>query len=541
VWSAKLVEMLQHCTNVVWVSLPTTKLNTEQLEMALRHMMHLKKLDILWDNEIVKVLTLVGSSLNELTINGLIYIYFCKSNGVPDSMGSWLDCWKSKGFVPQHLNITMTTHNNHLFKEDMILKEWHEVRSSLSPSHLGYLKLYKRFKMPLSLNTPVLPVFQMEFSRTATLPYVTTSKFGLLGLDRDLLLLTDVMYGGKVFHKASLKQKPSIINEDYLSHRINSLEFVTEFDVSFGRFIRSKFVSLNHQHLVQLSVACPNLQRLNLEDNYECLRNLVGIRAIANSCFRLEGLNLLHIPVKEVENQILLWQILNTMKLTHLAVDMCVLIPSNIEVFLKSVTKCTTLLALESESRGSCSDCRSKFVRNSLLMLSHFPSLIHYINHSYICYHKTALLDILRSCKKLKCLVLDQKVNPLLNPGISFCSLQQLCINSWESILPYTFMTMISAHGGLVHVVFNVYSIDTKGVSALVMNSPELMTLHYFVDRTMLTLHDELKATLKVTLSQRKLFTSGSFKVYDDEGYMSPCEKDHYSDLMSFWSTPTVL
>ena len=36
---------------------------------------------------------------------------------------------------------------------------------------------------------------------------------------------------------------------------------------------------------------------------------------------------------------------------TDLAVDMCVLIQSNIEVFLRSVSKCTTLQAKEASQR----------------------------------------------------------------------------------------------------------------------------------------------------------------------------------------------
>ena len=80
-----------------------------------------------------------------------------------------------------------------------------------------------------------------------------------------------------MFHKASLKQKPSSVHNDWLNHRISSLDFVTEFDVSFYKFGDTEFVSINSKHLVQLAVTCPNLQQLNLENNKHCLKSLRGL------------------------------------------------------------------------------------------------------------------------------------------------------------------------------------------------------------------------------------------------------------------------
>ena len=85
---------------------------------------------------------------------------------------------------------------------------------------------------------------------------------------------------------------------------------------------------LYSKHLEQLAIMCPNLQRLDVHTNKFCLNNLTGLRAIAKSCHNLQGLNLLGIPVSEVENQTQLWEILSDMKSTHLAVELCVLLPS---------------------------------------------------------------------------------------------------------------------------------------------------------------------------------------------------------------------
>ena len=106
---------------------------------------------------------------------------------------------------------------------------------------------------------------------------------------------------------------------------------MVEFDVSSGR--------LCSEHLEQLAIACPNLQRLNLRQKMshdhdlgvhstQCLISLRGLHAIANLCHNLQGLNLLNIPVNEVENQTQLWEILSGMKFTHLAVELCVLLPT---------------------------------------------------------------------------------------------------------------------------------------------------------------------------------------------------------------------
>ena len=71
------------------------------------------------------------------------------------------------------------------------------------------------------------------------------------------------------------------------------------------------------KHLEQLAVTCPNLQRLDVRNNKSCLNNLQGLQTITSSCHNLQGLNLLGIPVSEVEDQTQLWEILSDMKLTH--------------------------------------------------------------------------------------------------------------------------------------------------------------------------------------------------------------------------------
>ena len=46
------------------------------------------------------------------------------------------------------------------------------------------------FQVPLKL-FPTVPEFWLEFGENATLPFVKASNYGILGLNSDLLLLTD--------------------------------------------------------------------------------------------------------------------------------------------------------------------------------------------------------------------------------------------------------------------------------------------------------------------------------------------------------------
>ena len=66
---------------------------------------------------------------------------------------------------------------------------------------------------------------------------------------------------------------------------INNITFITYFDASNCRMLDS-------DHLEQLSIACPNLQRLELCGNLICLSDLQGLRSLASNCKNFQGLNL---------------------------------------------------------------------------------------------------------------------------------------------------------------------------------------------------------------------------------------------------------
>ena len=179
------------------------------------------------------------------------------------------------------------------------------------------LYMYDSINLPMKLSHP-LPFFQLQYGGTAHLPLVKASKFGLLGLRDDLLLLTVYTTGSITVNNAKIV---SFSVRNSLSDSITDLSFITHFDV--GHIERQLYSG----HLEQIAIACPNLIWLNLCDNSKCLQNLQGLDLISRSCQKLQALNLLFVQLRDIECQIKLWDILSSMKLTQLAMELCTLKP----------------------------------------------------------------------------------------------------------------------------------------------------------------------------------------------------------------------
>ena len=420
----------------------------------------------------------------------------------------------SNNFVPQKLNIVTRFYK---YCIDELMSAWFSLnpRSPTGYAGHGCVKLYRQFEAPLNFS-PVFPEFQLDFGQSVTLPFVRASRFGLPYVKEDLLLLTDSTHRGNVVLKASLDVDYSyIVDNNQLKANTGYLKSVTEFAVSFSE----SFVS---EHLQQLAIACPNLYRLSLEDNKNCLKDLRGLRAIASDCHNLQGLNLQGIPVTEVEDQVQLWQILSGMKLTNLALHLCILLPTRKvkQKLIRLLQTCTKLRELVCTTK--CCDMCISF-DHRLLMLSHLPSLSHCIVDIY--YHHSAttnqdvlyLQDMLTDCKELKYLNYSQ-INwseHLILP-IHNHNLKQLHICSAHSDLLTEFMTTISSHGGLVHVMLRVKSVTSEGVSGLIRNSPKLMTFHVILSGEISSGNDKLslsefEAGLREQYPNRPLFVMGRY------------------------------
>ena len=273
-------------------------------------MEHLEKLEVQLSTDIEPLLRIGG--LKELTV----HVVIAQRLQTESFCISCVQIWIGKGFVPRNLNIVTNAFADQL--QISFLELWVQWNAALPMGHTACLKLYDDFGLTRNLS-PVFPMAQLEFSQTATLPFVKASSFGLLGLENDLVLLNSSVYNGKAAFSANIvfhDDEFNFVHDSMLNRSVTDLNFVTDFN-----FAPSD--SLHSGHLEQLVIARPNLQRLNLEGNDNCLRlNLQGLRKIAQHCSDLRGLNLCFIPFDVVESHEQLWKILK--KLTYLALKVCI-------------------------------------------------------------------------------------------------------------------------------------------------------------------------------------------------------------------------
>ncbi|XP_065888343.1 uncharacterized protein [Dysidea avara] len=447
------------------------------------------------------------------------------------------DYWMSLGFVPQNVSLFMATRTFELW-EETLLNFWYKAKSNSPDGCTGYFKWYVNHKIPMNLFPVLLPVLQLELGRTAHLPLMDCG-LHVQGLD-DLVMLTGCVNNGNAVYRAIVyKQKFgqeliwSQFSRDLLSNTTN-LNYIIELNLPV--------CNLSSDQLRQIGITFPNLQRLDLSQNEVCLRRLQSLRTIASYCHHLQGLNLFGIPAVKVEDQIQFWEILSDMKLTHLAIDLCLTLPStedDKQKMIKMFEKCSSLQVLEANI-GFCHQINMK-----LTILSHFSSLVFYRTHSISIDQSAVLQDLLAGCKALKFLsvtVHSSRISVLQSfPLISYCSLQQLLVTSIATDLSDNFTSMISVHGGLEHVVLYVRSVTSEGVTVLVKNSPSLMTFHVIARIFQHTETHEridpnvLEMRIKQEYSQHRLFVFGSYIIKVDS-WLDLLDHHRNSDLFSMWS-----
>jgi len=505
VTSTKLTEMLRLCKNVVHLSLPTSQLSGEQFKQIIKQMKHLQSLDISatmgesWP-------LLSCRKLKELTLRMQVkkedYLWLYNPDG-PRTLFS---------FKPQNMNIIFNKRD--CIYEHRLLEEWLKLNPSSRTGHTGCLRLFSNIKIPMNF-LPQLPEFQVQFGPSCSLPCVRASNYGLLGLHKDILLLTD-MYTckGKKLCKAVMRSYNRLNLDGHFNSDIVSLNHLTHFDASNTKYLHSG-------HLEQLALICPNLEELNLQGNANCLKSLQGLHMLASCCDNLQGLNLLGISVTDLESRLQLWQILADMKLIYLAIESCVLVPfeeddQSKEIILGLHQRCTSLQVLESYNdwHDTCIKCE-RFNNVPPQLLSHFPSLVYCSTGP-----TNAVLplpDIVSRCKELRYFRYSNESYANLSSLTHYCKLQEVCIAVGRSDLPNTFLSAISAHGGLVHVVLSGGSVTSDGITTLIKQSPQLLTFHVYVhyvnpDDFSFDIKD-FKSILKIAFSERKLFSSGSFKI----------------------------
>jgi len=187
----------------------------------------------------------------------------------------WVQDWMNNKCKPLSLNLVT--------EALAIEEETHLIESFLDFNfeplmYTSHFKYYYYGHLPLGLFSSFL-AFQLEIGQTVTLPFVKASDLGILGLDWDILMVNSSFHDDKLVHKVDAGS-PSVCEIFQNKNiKLNSvtycLDYVTEFNFSSSQYVCPG-------HLEQLAIACPNLQRLNLIGNQECLSNLRGLQTIAN-------------------------------------------------------------------------------------------------------------------------------------------------------------------------------------------------------------------------------------------------------------------
>ena len=305
---------------------------------------------------------------------------------------------------------------------------------------------------------------------------------------------------------------------------MTNLNFVTDFDASHCGLLSG--------HLEQLSIACPNLKRLDLNGNRSCLKCLKGLKSIVNQCHNLQGLNLNRVHVTGVQKCIELWELLSEIKmLSCLTVQSCTMEPFGKNdtcaqhCFLQLVQKFVHLedLQLSYNERSPCSSCQYASCEAYPQLLAHFPVLV----YCHVISKPLNVADIITNCKRLKYFGFYHYVFssnwffPSLLTVAPNQYLQDLHIVSQGSDIGEIFMDSVLAHGKLERVFLLIQSVMVAGITALVQNSPKL----YFCEISYQQIFDNqnvevdsniFKDTLKNKFLCRKLFYLDGFKLVGD-------------------------
>ena len=290
---SKLQVMMKLCKNVIHLSLPSFNYqNIEKLETVLSNTANLQILSIVAPQfgyiYFIQILVLL-SKLNELSFYGL------DTDNVQGLLKEWVDF----NYIPRKLNIVIDG-NDSIYIKSIFTSLQSSLRSKTLPEsgHCAWLNIC--FKRSTKFS-PVVPAIQLRVTDSSVvLPSVRASKYGILGLDDDTLHLTEGSCCGKKVHKAILTRA----NNEYIDTSVTSLSSITYFDASYCQV-------LYPDHLEQLSIACPNLQKLDLFGNSKCLSNLQGLQSLASNCKSLHALNLWGVGEKDHDYSCSqLWQVL---------------------------------------------------------------------------------------------------------------------------------------------------------------------------------------------------------------------------------------
>ena len=93
------------------------------------------------------------------------------------------------------------------------------------------------------------------------------------------------------------------------------------------------------------------------------------------------------------------------------------------------------------------------------------------------------------------------------------CHVQQLCVISTYTDFTDEYADKISGHGKLECVVLHLRSVTISSITTLINNSPNLVSLHIFIQNPFSRTDYEYVDGIRKMLSCQKLLTDGSINV----------------------------
>ena len=565
---ASLLEMIKYCPMVKHLSLPRyTQLNLNHLEEIVHTMTHLEQLDVfnssitehrfthLYEDRIEKLLKITSASVKNLTLK------FDWDHSKDNSTGYFSQV-KTVMFIlqesisnnyslPSIINLLLCNEASDNDSDYRLLKYCPASSYTIASIEIG---LYEITRVPMDLY-PSIPLMKFRFGPAAKRHLIKLSDHGILGLNKEILCLSDYDHNGKARLSASprcSKYSEFVKDKDFISN-FNSVS-----NVDFSS------MNIYPDHLEQLAIICPNLERLNLRKAQNSLQNIQGLHAIVNTCQNLQGLNLEEIPVSEKESCLLLWELLSSIKrLTHLAIDLCMLIHINNNCYnaadkdklIGMLRNCKSLKALEvTKPFKQIFNCECLNVND--LLLDYFPSLLYVrISLQGVSLKQTECTKYaITNCRQLKYLCFDGdfyrgRVCTLdLDLLSSFsCWLQEIIVSLYFDLSAPS-AQVLSTHGGLEKIILLVRSITTSAITTLISNSPNLMLLYILTESNALCDENgdsvnqkDYKDIISKRFPRHKLLTTGDLILtkYWSRWYTFPWVTDipfiHTTNLNSFW------
>ena len=561
---SKLEAILKSCRNVLHLSLPSIHCrNFEKLIKIVHSMVNIQISLCIQMPEDYQALERSFQLCFKLFGNCKEVSVHCRFT-VWNGMNSlpWLEEWANCNYMPRTLNIVVT--------------QFYTVRS-LTSCLCACVPMLRGKPLQKISDIDHSACFNIYLNKGSTdfleaAPYahlkitdssvifssVKASKYGILGLDNDALLLTQGRHRGKQIWKALLTKA----NIEYIDTSIISLTFVTFFDAS-------RYGGLYPGHLEQLSIACPKLQFLDLSGNSVCLSNLQGLQSLADNCKGLQGLSLQRIHILDHECSCIdLWEILCTLNLSQLSIEswmMKICDSSNAESssvisgggessravmrqkLNQMVQRYSSLKILEVGVEAKymlpfTQPCYN-LSDNELSVITSFPSITCYRLCNLPpnnCYHT---LKQIFNQKYLRRLFLCKTSLGILSlPIESRCpNLQELCIQAVETVPTETFIDALCGSVGLECVIFHVKSLSARNIESMVEHLSNLVTfLIYLYSRAFLKSQlKQLKAAITTKFPKRRLFNGGNFDIHVSCYLPHKNSVDYNKNLLSAWDSLT--